>query len=36
VDERVEDHKDPDRRSLVVDARPHGDHGSGMVVGLKK
>lgn len=36
VDERVEDDEDPDRRGLVVDTRPHGDHGTGMVVGLKE
>lgn len=36
VDERVENDEDPDGGSLVVDTRPHGDHGSGMVVGLEE
>lgn len=35
VDERVEDDKDPDGGSLVVDTGPHGDHGAGVVVGLE-
>lgn len=36
VDERVEDDKDPDGGGLVVDAGPHGDHGTGVVVGLEE
>lgn len=36
VDERVEDDKNPNRRCLVVDAGPHGDHCASVMVGLKQ
>lgn len=36
VDERVEHHEDPDRRSGIADSGPHQKHGTRMVVALKQ
>jgi hypothetical protein len=36
VNERVEDNKDPNRSSLVVDTGPHSNHCTSMMISLKK